>query len=101
MRVVLYVMQGFAAVGFPGPDEEYAMATAKLMGARGGTLLDASCGSGLFTRRFVKGSDYRRVVALDFSESMLQQVCSRLPVFACLLSPACIPPRAAARRNEG
>jgi ubiquinone/menaquinone biosynthesis C-methylase UbiE len=50
------------------------MATAKLAGAKGGTLLDASCGSGLFTRRFVKGGDYSRVVALDFSESMLQQV---------------------------
>jgi SAM-dependent methyltransferase len=87
--------QGFAAVGFPGPDEEYAMATSKLTGARGGTLLDASCGSGLFTRRFVRAGDYRHVVALDFSESMLQQV------LACILPPLPNVPPSRAAKTEG
>jgi ubiquinone/menaquinone biosynthesis C-methylase UbiE len=36
-------------------------------------MVDASCGSGLFTRRFVKSKDYGCVVALDFSDAMLRQ----------------------------
>ncbi|KAL6900807.1 hypothetical protein ACP4OV_005483 [Aristida adscensionis] len=39
----------------------------------GGTIVDASCGSGLFSRLFVKSELYSLVVALDFSENMLKQ----------------------------
>lgn len=41
--------------------------------AEGGTLVDVSCGSGLFSRKFAKSGVYSRVVALDFSENMLRQ----------------------------
>lgn len=39
----------------------------------GGVLVDVSCGSGLFTRRFAESGDYEAVVAVDFSENMLRQ----------------------------
>ena len=35
--------------------------------------MDASCGSGLFTRRFAAAGTYSAVVAADFSEAMLRQ----------------------------
>lgn len=69
--------QSFAASGFPGPDEEFGLAQGFLSqgaGLKGDVLLDASCGSGLFSRRFVASGQYGTVVALDFSESMLRQV---------------------------
>ena len=69
--------RSFASSGFPGPDEEFSLAQEFLKegaGLLGDTLLDASCGSGLFSRRFVNSKDYSTVVALDFSESMLNQV---------------------------
>ena len=40
---------------------------------RGEPLLDVSCGSGLFSRRFLKSAHYSTVVASDFSSSMLSQ----------------------------
>eukprot|EP00959_Pyramimonas_sp_CCMP1952_P192030 4015087-Pyramimonas_sp.AAC.1 len=49
------------------------MAQTALSSAAEGILIDASCGSGLFTRRFVQSGKYDQVVALDFSDSMLQQ----------------------------
>jgi ubiquinone/menaquinone biosynthesis C-methylase UbiE len=39
----------------------------------GGTIVDASCGSGLFSRLFVKSGLFSQVIALDFSENMLRQ----------------------------
>ena len=36
-------------------------------------LVDMSCGSGLFSRRFVRSSKFAGVIAADFSESMLTQ----------------------------
>lgn len=36
-------------------------------------LMDLSCGSGLFTRRFVKSNQFQGVIAADYSETMLQQ----------------------------
>lgn len=65
--------QSFARRGFPGPDEEFKMAQKYLEPAAGGLLVDASCGSGLFSRRFAKCGLYSGVVALDFSENMLRQ----------------------------
>jgi len=39
----------------------------------GGNILDASCGSGLFSRLFTKSGLFSLVMALDYSENMLQQ----------------------------
>jgi ubiquinone/menaquinone biosynthesis C-methylase UbiE len=36
-------------------------------------IVDVSCGSGLFTRRFLKSGKFPSVIALDFSENMLKQ----------------------------
>lgn len=37
------------------------------------TIVDMSCGSGLFARRFARSGKFEAVVAADFSESMLAQ----------------------------
>uniref|UniRef100_A0A5B7AJM9 Methyltransferase type 11 domain-containing protein n=1 Tax=Davidia involucrata TaxID=16924 RepID=A0A5B7AJM9_DAVIN len=65
--------QNFNSSGFPGPDEEFKMAQEYFKSAEGGILVDVSCGSGLFSRKFAKSETYSRVVALDFSENMLRQ----------------------------
>ncbi|CAI9782410.1 unnamed protein product [Fraxinus pennsylvanica] len=65
--------QNFNRSGFPGPDEEFNMAQEYFKSAEGGVLVDISCGSGLFSRKFAKSGAYSRVVALDFSENMLRQ----------------------------
>ncbi|GAQ80477.1 S-adenosyl-L-methionine-dependent methyltransferases superfamily protein [Klebsormidium nitens] len=65
--------QGFAQAGFPGVDQEFVMAQRYLEPAAGGVLLDVSCGSGLFTRRFASSGKYSAVIGSDFSESMLVQ----------------------------
>lgn len=75
--------QQFAVNGFPGPDEEYKFAkgfleaplTSREASTNPPVLLDCSCGSGLFTRRFAAdpGLQFKEVIALDFSESMLRQ----------------------------
>ncbi|CAN4113112.1 unnamed protein product [Withania somnifera] len=65
--------QNFNRSGFPGPDEEFKMAQEYFKVAEGGVLVDVSCGSGLFSRKFAKSGAYSRVVALDFSENMLRQ----------------------------
>ena len=76
----------FKRAGFPGPDEEFALARAKLLPhASGKVLVDASCGSGLFTRRFAKSGEYGCVVALDFSDAMLRQA-RQFAVDECLLA---------------
>ncbi|CAN6207133.1 unnamed protein product [Urochloa humidicola] len=65
--------QNFNRSGFPGLDEEFQMAQDCFQPVAGGILLDVSCGSGLFTRKFAKSGTYSAVVALDFSENMLRQ----------------------------
>ncbi|XP_072990975.1 uncharacterized methyltransferase At1g78140, chloroplastic-like [Typha latifolia] len=65
--------QNFVWGGFPGPEREFEMAKDYLKSTVGGTIVDASCGSGLFSRQFVKSGMYSLVVALDFSENMLRQ----------------------------
>ncbi|XP_068641178.1 uncharacterized methyltransferase At1g78140, chloroplastic-like [Aristolochia californica] len=65
--------QSFIWGGFPGPDKEFEMAQTYLKPTRGGILVDASCGSGLFARRFAKSETYSQVIAMDFSENMLKQ----------------------------
>lgn len=49
------------------------MAMRYLQPTLGGTLVDASCGTGLFTRLFARSGRFSSVVALDYSESMLRQ----------------------------
>ncbi|KAK9130556.1 hypothetical protein Sjap_011043 [Stephania japonica] len=65
--------QNFNRSGFPGPDEEFRMAQEYFRPAEGGVLVDVSCGSGLFSRKFAKSGKYAGVIALDFSENMLRQ----------------------------
>ncbi|KAJ4832289.1 hypothetical protein Tsubulata_047421 [Turnera subulata] len=65
--------QNFRQSGFPGPDEEFKMAQEYFKPAEGGLLVDVSCGSGLFSRKFAKYGSYSKVIALDFSENMLRQ----------------------------
>lgn len=52
---------------------QFKMAQDYFKSAEGGVLLDVSCGSGLFSRKFAKSGTYSGVVALDFSENMLRQ----------------------------
>ncbi|KAD3338673.1 hypothetical protein E3N88_34194 [Mikania micrantha] len=59
--------------GFPGPEKEFEMMKDYLKPAIGGSIIDASCASGLFSRLFAKSGLFSLVVALDFSESMLKQ----------------------------
>ncbi|XP_057431940.1 uncharacterized methyltransferase At2g41040, chloroplastic [Lotus japonicus] len=65
--------QNFSRSGFPGPDEEFKMAQEYFEPAKGGLIVDVSCGSGLFSRKFAKSKNYSGVIALDFSENMLRQ----------------------------
>ena len=65
--------QSFAFSGFPGPDTEFKYAMEYLKPAYGTTLVDMSCGTGLFTRRFVSSGEFKSVIAADYSESMLKQ----------------------------
>ena len=52
---------------------QFDLAKTYLKPKTGGVIVDASCGSGLFSRLFVKSGLYSLVVALDFSENMLKQ----------------------------
>ncbi|KAL9234256.1 hypothetical protein vseg_009144 [Gypsophila vaccaria] len=65
--------QNFGLGGYPGPDREFEMAKEYFRPVLGGKIVDASCGSGLFSRRFVKSGLFSLVVALDYSEAMLRQ----------------------------
>lgn len=65
--------QGFAWAGFPGVEREFDLAMDYLKPQYGETLVDMSCGSGLFTRRFASSGRFDKVIACDFSESMLRQ----------------------------
>uniref|UniRef100_A0A1D1XC63 Putative methyltransferase At1g78140, chloroplastic n=1 Tax=Anthurium amnicola TaxID=1678845 RepID=A0A1D1XC63_9ARAE len=65
--------QNFIFGGFPGPEKEFEMAKEYLNPTLGGTVVDASCGSGMFSRLFASSKLYSLVVALDFSENMLRQ----------------------------
>lgn len=52
---------------------QFEMAQEYFKPAGGGLLVDVSCGSGLFSRKFAKSGAYSKVIALDFSENMLRQ----------------------------
>ncbi|KZV28912.1 hypothetical protein F511_13707 [Dorcoceras hygrometricum] len=59
--------------GFPGPEKEFELIKSYLKPVLGGNIIDASCGSGLFSRLFAKSGQFSLVVGLDFSETMLKQ----------------------------
>ncbi|XP_027332935.1 uncharacterized methyltransferase At1g78140, chloroplastic [Abrus precatorius] len=59
--------------GFPGPEKEFELMKSFLKPVLGGNIIDASCASGLFSRLFAKSGLFSLVVALDYSENMLQQ----------------------------
>jgi len=70
---------GFAWAGFPGADDEFDAAMARIAPvARGKIILDLSCGSGLFARRFVKSGLFSGVIAADYSEAMLRTAAAGL-----------------------
>ncbi|CAJ1964237.1 unnamed protein product [Cylindrotheca closterium] len=78
--------QGFAQAGFPGPDIEAEMAMDYFAPvaavAPGGfsksVIVDMSCATGLFTRRFASTDRYGRVLGCDYSESMLTEARRRI-----------------------
>lgn len=59
--------------GFPGPEEEFELIKGYLKPVVGGNIVDASCGSGMFSRLFAKSGLFSLVVGLDYSEAMLRQ----------------------------
>ena len=71
--------QSFAWAGFPGEESEFATALSWFSSAPpNALLLDLSCGSGLFTRRFAASARFR-TVAMDFSDNMLKETHASAP----------------------
>lgn len=74
--------QGFARAGFPGPEKEAEMAmeyfSPSMARSSDKVLVDMSCATGLFTRRFAKSGKYRRVIGCDYSQSMLEEARRRI-----------------------
>jgi len=74
--------QQFQASGFPGPDKEAQLAQdyfAKPAAAvKHNVLVDMSCATGLFTRRFAASGHYDRVLGCDYSASMLTEARRRI-----------------------
>jgi ubiquinone/menaquinone biosynthesis C-methylase UbiE len=74
--------QGFRQAGFPGPDKEAAMAMEyfepAMVNCPDRVLVDMSCATGLFTRRFAASGKYKHVLGCDYSESMLTEARRRI-----------------------
>lgn len=76
--------QAFALLGFPGPDAEHLMALSQLRPARtaldeaDATLLELSCGPGMFAEMFARGSEFPRIVATDYAEAMCARTLERI-----------------------
>jgi ubiquinone/menaquinone biosynthesis C-methylase UbiE len=72
--------QGFGQAGFPGADREFEMAKEYFAPslAEGSVVVDMSCATGLFTRRFAAEDMYDRVLGCDYSESMLMEARRRI-----------------------
>lgn len=58
-------------------DEELRLVDSALASARGGLVLDLSCGPGHTARHLARGGAYARVYALDWSTAMLDQCAKR------------------------
>jgi len=74
--------QGFDWAGFPGADKEFEILqklfetseTRPLSQLQSpSSVLDVSCGTGLFSRKFLKSGTFDTIVASDYSENMLEQ----------------------------
>lgn len=52
---------------------QFEMAKEYLKPVLGGNIIDASCGSGMFSRLFARSQLFSLVIALDYSENMLRQ----------------------------
>jgi SAM-dependent methyltransferase len=82
--------QGFRAAGFPGPDQEAEMAMAyfapSMAKSDDKVLVDMSCATGLFTRRFAASGKYKRVLGCDYSDSMLLEAGRRIRAEPSLLT---------------
>ncbi|CAD7702389.1 unnamed protein product [Ostreobium quekettii] len=61
------------AMGFPGPAKEFEMAMEHLEPCVGNWILDVSCGSGVFSRRFAACGRFAGVIASDISGPMLKE----------------------------
>lgn len=75
--------QGFGQAGFPGADREFEMAKEYFAptissSSSSSTVVDMSCATGLFTRRFAAEDIYDRVLGCDYSESMLTEARRRI-----------------------
>jgi SAM-dependent methyltransferase len=77
--------QNFATAGFPGPDTEAQMAmdyfapvVARVPHDELSVIVDMSCATGLFTRRFASAGKYGRVLGCDYSPSMLTEARRRI-----------------------
>ena len=71
--------EGFKNAGFPGIEKEFEEVQRFFEPvASNGVVVDRSCGSGLMTRRLLKSGAYGRVLALDYSESMLLETARRV-----------------------
>lgn len=75
--------QGFSAAGFPGADKEFEMVQDYFRpvmtdNLNPTTVVDMSCATGLFTRRLAKSNVYDRVIACDYSDSMLTEARRRI-----------------------
>jgi ubiquinone/menaquinone biosynthesis C-methylase UbiE len=72
--------QGFSQAGFPGPDREYQMAKEYFAPAlvKSSVVVDMSCATGLFTRRFAAEDVYERVLGCDYSDAMLREARMRI-----------------------
>ncbi|QDZ22303.1 S-adenosyl-L-methionine-dependent methyltransferase [Chloropicon primus] len=71
--------QGFEWAGFPGKDEEFRIMQRLYEDTRvaprssSESVLDVSCGTGLFSRKFLRSGMFQSVVASDYSQNMLDQ----------------------------
>ncbi|MBA0848482.1 hypothetical protein Goshw_002822 [Gossypium schwendimanii] len=63
--------QNFIFGGFPGPGKEFEMAKKYLKPVLGGNIVDASCGSGLFSRLFAKSGLFSKVTLVRADISRL------------------------------
>lgn len=76
--------QNFRQAGFPGPDKEAEMAMeyfeSVVEKADSSVVVDMSCATGLFTRRFAMADKYDRVLGCDYSESMLTEARRRISI---------------------
>lgn len=74
--------QNFVSAGFPGVEKEAEMAMnyfePSMAVSPTRVLVDMSCATGLFTRRFAASGNYKRVLGCDYSASMLEEARRRI-----------------------